>query len=370
MAATTMENSSSAYCDPLRAQQEKTLLFQRTPIVACFSSDVGNRGDCFVFDLAGTSILILRGKDLTLRAFLNRCPHRGTRLIATESGPTSIDSRGIRCPFHAWCFDLEGCLTHRPGADGFDAQHKQQRQLTVVAVIEHLGMVYVQLKGQIETEDIEQHLGAFHDEIELLELPLMQRIQSYSLQAESNWKYAMDTYCEGYHFGVLHKDSIGSAFFSNVAVVDEFPPHWRMCFAESNLSALALQDQHLWPDATFSGVHFLFPNTLLVVSALKHGEMCVRMFQLLPGQQPGKMSCLITVYAPGSVRDDDERVAREFAYNDATSDITREDYEIATQGYKNLANAPDEFRLIYGKNEPALQAFHRALTEALSKDPE
>ncbi len=367
MADAAMENDSSAYCDPQRDQREKSRLFRQSPIVACFSSDVASAGDAFVFDLLGTSVLLLRSSDSRLRGYLNRCSHRGTRLIATRYGACRLESGRITCPFHAWSYDIEGKLSHVPGAEGFEQQLLEQRNLTPVQVREHLGLVFVQIQGQIEDGGIAAFFGDFHDEIAQLELSLLQPVHNFALDARSNWKYAMDTYCEGYHFSVLHRDSIGRDFFSNIAVFDDFGRHWRLCFAERALAALVDRDQSEWPDVAFSGIHFLFPNTLLVVGTLPQGEMCVRMFQLLPGQDAGSMTCLIRVYAPASVVADEERLSREFAYNDANSDITQEDYEVAVEGYRNLANAPDSFRLVYGRNEPALQAFHRALASALSE---
>ena len=77
------------------------------------------------------------------------------------------------------------------------------------------------------------------------------------------------------------------------------------------------------------------------------------------------MRCDIAVFAPGNVVNDPQRVAREFAYNDVDSPITQEDYRVAMEGYKNLQNAPDDFELVYGMNEPALQAFHQAIGSRL-----
>lgn len=361
MTDSTLENSRLSYTDLSRALQEKEVLFQRTPLVACFSSDIPKAGDHFVFEGAGASVLIIRNQDKQLRAFLNRCSHRGTKLVCTESNSSQFHRKRIVCPFHAWCFDLEGKLVSVPGTEGFEAHKLNQRHLTPIAVTEYLGLVFIQLKGHTKLAKIEEYLGTFHDEVAQLELQKLHKIQNNSLNANTSWKYAMDTYCEGYHFGMLHRNNIGREYFSNIAVFDNFFPHWRLCFAERKLAELVDLDEAHWPEAHFSGIHFIFPNTLLVVGTLSQGEMCVRMFRLFPGEHPYKMTCMITVYAPKSVTDNENRITREFASNDAASEITQEDYHIATEGYRNLVNAPDNFTLIYGKNEPALQTFHRAI---------
>ncbi|MEE2732264.1 MAG: aromatic ring-hydroxylating dioxygenase subunit alpha [Pseudomonadota bacterium] len=370
MAERPMLNSRHVYTDPAIAQNEKDILFLQSPIVACFSTDIAAAGDCFVLDDLNVSILITRDSDLRLSAFLNRCSHRGTRLVPPQPGGHSINLSRILCPFHAWCYNLQGNLVAVPGHEGFqDEDHHpgllNRRHLTPVSVVEHLGLVWIQVKGALTSESIQGYLGEFAPELEQLELQNLSRVHSHDFVADTNWKYALDTYCEGYHFGMLHRDSIGDAYYSNVSVYEGFLPHWRISFAAKQLEQLLDQAEPLWPQPEFNAIHFVFPNTLLVVGNLEQGEMCVRVFRLFPGDNPGTMRCDIAVFAPDNVVNDPQRVAREFAYNDADSPITQEDYRVAIEGYKNLQNAPDDFELVYGMNEPALQAFHQAIGSRL-----
>ncbi|MFC9979329.1 Rieske 2Fe-2S domain-containing protein [Gordonia sp. NPDC127522] len=48
----------------------------------------------------------MRGKDMSIRAFYNSCLHRG-RMLREESGPAGND---LRCPFHGFCWNLDGSL--------------------------------------------------------------------------------------------------------------------------------------------------------------------------------------------------------------------------------------------------------------------
>ena len=49
-------------------------------LYACTVAHVKNAGDYFVFELAGNSIIILRGRDNEVRAFWNSCRHRGAKI--------------------------------------------------------------------------------------------------------------------------------------------------------------------------------------------------------------------------------------------------------------------------------------------------
>jgi hypothetical protein len=113
-------------------------------------------------------------------------------------------------------------------------------------------------------------------------------------------------------------------------------------------------------------VHFIFPNTILVAGSVG-GDMLARMFRLFPGETPGVTTCRISVY--GALQTSlDEETAPSFV-DEAHNVITEEDYRVAVGAQANLAVAPASFRVIYGRNEPGLQAFHRAVAEAIGAPP-
>jgi hypothetical protein len=89
------------------------------------------------------------------------------------------------------------------------------------------------------------------------------------------------------------------------------------------------------------------------------------MFRLFPGPTPGKMICHIAAYMLQGTASDQYRTEAEPPRNENTSDVTLEDYRIATEGYANLVNAPAAFKVVFGRNEIALQAMHRSFAEAL-----
>jgi hypothetical protein len=43
--------------------------------------------------------------------------------------------------------------------------------------------------------------------------------------------------------------------------------------------------------------------------------------------------------------------------------VTTEDYSVSKEGQRNLAHAPEGFRIIYGRNEIALQNLHRNVAD-------
>jgi phenylpropionate dioxygenase-like ring-hydroxylating dioxygenase large terminal subunit len=63
--------------------------------------------------VAGEPVLLVRGSDGGVRAFRNRCRHRGAKICEVASGT----KQQFTCPYHGWSYDLAGRLL-ATAADG------------------------------------------------------------------------------------------------------------------------------------------------------------------------------------------------------------------------------------------------------------
>ena len=77
--------------------------------MACREEDIPDVGDTTVYSIAHLSILIVRSAPDSIKAFYNACLHRG-RLLREEDGHASE----LRCPFHGYCWNLDGSLKQIP----------------------------------------------------------------------------------------------------------------------------------------------------------------------------------------------------------------------------------------------------------------
>jgi phenylpropionate dioxygenase-like ring-hydroxylating dioxygenase large terminal subunit len=358
-AAAPMENEPAAYTDPARAELERREIFLRLPLLAGLSQDVPRTGNCMLFDEAGVSIVIVRGDDGVLRGFRNMCMHRASRLVQAGTDGICEPRAKLICPFHGWSYQLDGSLAGVPGQAGFEGIDWTQRTLSPVSVAEWCGLVFVQVEGLL---DVPGFLGSFQPELAQLELDAAAPLKSATVSAAANWKAAVDTYAEGYHFGILHALTIGKSHYSNVAVYDEFGRHWRMNFPEKELRSLVGLPEAEWPERSYEGIHFLFPNTVMVVGSAEAGKSFIRIFRIFPGPTVGTMRCRVAVYAAGGVVSDEYRAQFAAEGDDV---VTREDYSVAVEGYANLLAAPPGYRVVYGRNEIAVQSFHRHVAKAI-----
>lgn len=350
------------YIDEARFAAEQQHLFLGQPIVAGLSGDIPEPGDLLLFEAAGPSILVQRGKDGVVRAFLNMCTHRGAKLIE-ESEPWSGHRARVVCPFHAWTFDSAGTLIGQPSKESFAGCEIGARNLVELPCAEHLGLIFVRPGGG-EAIDAAAHLGSIGDVLAALELHRAQPVKKGVLSADSNWKFALDTYSEGYHFAALHASTIGQTHYNDIAVIDRFDRHHRIGFPDKSVGALIGCDETGWPVTDYGGVHYLFPNTVIFFGAVTPGVFFTQVFRLFP-DGVGKTRCQFAVYAPFGVESDAHRDMCQMAY-DATAEVVQtEDYRIASAGYANLRAAPDDFHVILGANECAVQSVQINIAEAI-----
>lgn len=103
--------------------------------------------------LAHHKIVVVRKKN-QLRAFEDRCPHRGHALSA-NCKKLNEDTL-LQCSYHGWRFDNNGCLIERPG---FIEERPLSYNLPKYAVTEEGGLVFISTDSELEIPATIKHLN-------------------------------------------------------------------------------------------------------------------------------------------------------------------------------------------------------------------
>lgn len=351
LAAASLAVPASEYTDPQRFEAERRELFGKLPLLACLSLDVVEPGDSFTFDAAGRSILIVRGKDGKVRAFLNMCTHRGARLV------TTCERRKLMvCPFHGWSFDTEGRLAAVPHKECFDAQDRAGRNLVHVPVGEYGGMIFVKAHAGEEEIDVQDWLGDMGPQLLALDLANAKPIKSDRLDAEANWKYCLDTFGEAYHLKTLHPTTFAQMLVPEVTLFDTFGPHQRVSFTNSHYREYVGKAESEWPEAPYKGSHLIFPNSIIFPASADGGVGLTRLF---PGDSVGTCVTYMSMYRMSNAPEATTDQSLIDTHNLTIEIVRDEDYSVSKGAQHNLEHAPDGFTLVFGRNEPALQDFRR-----------
>ena len=186
-------------------------------LYACTVAHVKNAGDYFVFELAGNSIIILRGRDNEVRAFWNSCRHRGAKICLEQSGRAPR----LMCPYHQWTYGLDGkLLAARSMAEDFD---KADHGLNPVALENVGGLIFICLSDN--PPPIDRVKADIADQIAVYDLEKLKVAVQDDYIEDANWKLVMENNRECYHCDVGHPELIsvlGTTGFGKDAPADDY----------------------------------------------------------------------------------------------------------------------------------------------------
>ena len=188
----------SFYSDPDIFQRDIERMLMRHWLCAGHESSAPNPGDYVVIELASESVIVVRGEDGRLRALVNVCRHRGSRLCAARSGSAKM----FVCPYHAWSYGLDGRLRaarHMP--DGFDTSAYGLKQIHL-RVIEGLAFVSF-AEAPLALTEVERTLQSGYGPYGWAQAKVAHR-ELYPIEA--NWKLAVENYVECYHCAPAHPE--------------------------------------------------------------------------------------------------------------------------------------------------------------------
>ena len=204
------------YCSEEIFALEQDRLWARAWIYAGHDSEVPRPGDFKTVDIAGRPLVMLRGEDGVVRVLHNRCAHKGAKLL---NAPTGNAGRFLRCPYHAWAYDLDGAVRAVPQRGGYDGTAMQARLAAgglppVPAMAAHRGFVFVRL-----SQDGPGFRDYFGDSLSSID-NMADRSPEGELEIaggvlrflhDSNWKMFVENLNDTMHPMVAHESSAGTA---------------------------------------------------------------------------------------------------------------------------------------------------------------
>ncbi|HVT93472.1 MAG TPA: aromatic ring-hydroxylating dioxygenase subunit alpha [Bryobacteraceae bacterium] len=171
-------------------------VFRRSWLCAGHVSRIRESGDYFLFEAAGESLIVVRGRDGRVHALWNSCRHRGSRVCSLPSG----NAKRLICPYHQWAYDTDGSLLKaRLMPDDFDRSQFGLRPAHV-RVLE--GLIFVCLSG--DAPDFDEFARLVGPQLQLQRLERARICRSRQYEVRANWKLVLENSRECYHCGVGH----------------------------------------------------------------------------------------------------------------------------------------------------------------------
>ncbi|MDB2500742.1 Rieske 2Fe-2S domain-containing protein [Candidatus Pelagibacter bacterium] len=191
---------------------ERERVFQDKWTVIGIGSSVPNPGDALPYNLLGIPLIILRDKERKIRVFHNVCSHRGHKLL---DKPCSLKNL-LRCPYHSWSYDLEGKLVATPHIGGLNIHEsekfeKSKSNLKEVRSKIWMDIIFININNnEIEFDEyvrpLEDRWLKFISKDDQNSLIYSRDYGYFNLDVKSNWKFAIENYCESYHLPWIHPE--------------------------------------------------------------------------------------------------------------------------------------------------------------------
>jgi len=322
-------------------------LLKSLPVPFCPSAALPEIGSYVARKAAGTPLLVVRGADGVVRAFINACRHRGMQ-VADGSGC----AKAFVCPYHAWTYGLEGSLKHIPGQAGFPNLATEDNGLVEVSAAEKGGLVYVLQQGQLKPEMLEDALDFF--------TPEQAMFQHTEMAEAANWKLLTETLLEGYHIKSLHRNSFYPYGLDNINVVETYGANARVIFPFRRIEKLrdkAPSARRL--NGTLTSVYHLFPNASVSVLS-KHTGLTI--MEPLSPTQTQLVSYLVVNRHQG-----DTPISIEDAQRDAdfVTQSGQDEDRAAARAIQETVTTGANNHLTFGYFEKAIVNFHQHLQQHL-----
>ena len=191
---------------------EKEKIFSDKWTVIGVGSSISDIGDAKPYELLGIPLIMIRGKDQKIRVFHNVCSHRGLKIL---NKPCTLKNV-LRCPYHSWSYDFSGALVATPHIGGLNIHQvdnfdKSQSNLKEVRSKIWMDMIFINLNNnEIEFDDFIKPLeNRWSKFISKDDQRLIRHAKDYgyiNLNVKSNWKFAIENYCESYHLPTIHPE--------------------------------------------------------------------------------------------------------------------------------------------------------------------
>jgi Rieske 2Fe-2S family protein len=187
------------YTDLAHFRREVEHFFFGKWICAGRADQIPNRGDYFLRDVLGESVIVARDEHLRVNAFHNVCRHRGTRVCET---PRGTFPGSIQCPYHAWTYDLAGALIGAPHMEDVEGFEKRDYSLKGIGCDLWDGHVFINMS--VQPEPLRAQLRQLVERFRPWRMEELRLVHRAVYDVKANWKLIVQNYNECLHCPVLH----------------------------------------------------------------------------------------------------------------------------------------------------------------------
>ena len=211
---------AAAYTDDRFWEAECASVFTRNWVCMGFAHELKATGDAVPVTVAGHPLMLVRNAAGRIKAFHNICRHRCLTLV---DAPKNV-GRLIRCPYHAWAYDLDGALRAAPhfgGPNQHEANGFDKKANSLVPVRSHVwnDWIFVNIDGEADPfKDYAATMMARLDGVEWDKVDCVGTLDFGEIAC--NWKFIMENFIEPYHVQFVHSSTTDQPLEDHYTIID------------------------------------------------------------------------------------------------------------------------------------------------------
>jgi phenylpropionate dioxygenase-like ring-hydroxylating dioxygenase large terminal subunit len=188
------------YFEPEFYALEVERLWSRVWQMACRLEEIPAPHDYVEYELLDQSVVVVRTDDLGVVAFQSSCRHRGVKLVEGRGRC----EQGFTCPFHGWCYGLDGTNTAVTQRRTFAEHNLDPADLDLVPVRCEVwgGCAWINLD-----DDAPPLRACLEPAATMLDAWKVESLRTewwYAARLPVNWKLAIEAFVEMYHVVQTH----------------------------------------------------------------------------------------------------------------------------------------------------------------------
>jgi Rieske 2Fe-2S family protein len=232
-------------------------VFMRSWLYVGHTSEIPEPGDYLLLEVAQESAIIVRDEEGRVRALVNVCRHRGSRVCVAPRGRVKT----LVCRYHGWTYGLDGSLrSRRQMPEGFDPT---RWGLKAIPVEVFHGLIFVNFS--VEPVDFRGAAGALDHCLRPFHLERCKVAARRNYPVDANWKLALENFMECYHCAPAHPEyarihSLKAPAAESEALRQEMLARSRRCGMQTDDVVVAVTD--LAELHAFHRRHALYPGYL------------------------------------------------------------------------------------------------------------
>ena len=211
---------AKSYTDQLFWEKECNTVLADGWMFVGFAHELAKFGDAIPIFIAGKPILLIKNIKNEITAFHNVCSHRCLKLIDKKKNVGKV----IRCPYHAWSYDLEGNLKAAPHIGGTN-NHKpsgfnfSDHGLKKIRIHIWHDWIFININGKAKKfKDYAKPLIKKFEDVDFNKLKYAATLDFGKIN--TNWKFLIENFIEPYHVQFVHKTTTNQPLKDHYTIVD------------------------------------------------------------------------------------------------------------------------------------------------------